>query len=352
MVSFSFVTLVLAAVASTSQAGPLKKRIAQTIADSTAQWEQACDAAGGGEQCNPLSVTAFTTLLAAAGPCDQQNAADQMIDLAKTLSNSSEMITLTQIFVQQPRNSPDSFQVLYCQSAPANSELNGLFQCQFDSTLDTFTGGIATGAAGTVPFGLTSLATPRSCPANPQGGITDGSQLVDLTQDPGLGNVASIGSGSGNTSSSGSTESTSSSVSTEPTTSAAPASTAQASCVLPTASPSAIPSTTASSSDSTSTASSFLLQNGQEAQQLNAQFATLTANSTCNTGENACIGSSFALCANGQFALMDCGAANNVTCAALPLVNKAGTSVACVTQAEALSRIAATGATGGLTGSA
>ena len=61
-------------------------------------------AAGGADQCNPLSITAFTTLLAAAGPCDQQNAGDQMIDLAKTLNNDADMIKFTQIFVQQPRN--------------------------------------------------------------------------------------------------------------------------------------------------------------------------------------------------------------------------------------------------------
>ena len=49
-------------------------------------------------------MTAFTTLLAAAGPCDQQESADAMIDLAKTLNNDADMIKFTQIFVQQPRN--------------------------------------------------------------------------------------------------------------------------------------------------------------------------------------------------------------------------------------------------------
>jgi hypothetical protein len=61
-------------------------------------------AAGGGLNCNPLSVTAFTTLLAAAGPCEQQDAADSMIQLAQSLNNDPEMIKLTQIFIQQPRN--------------------------------------------------------------------------------------------------------------------------------------------------------------------------------------------------------------------------------------------------------
>ena len=61
-------------------------------------------AAGGADKCNPVSVTAFTTLLAAAGPCEQQDSADAMIDLAKTLNNDADMIKFAQIFAQQPRN--------------------------------------------------------------------------------------------------------------------------------------------------------------------------------------------------------------------------------------------------------
>jgi hypothetical protein len=72
------------------------------------------EAAGGAAQCNPLSVTAFTTLLAAAGPCEQQNAADQMIDLAKQLNNDAAMIKLAQTFCQQPRNTVG----LFCPTHP------------------------------------------------------------------------------------------------------------------------------------------------------------------------------------------------------------------------------------------
>ncbi len=61
-------------------------------------------AAGGADKCNPVSVTAFTTLLAAAGPCEQQDSADAMVDLAKTLNNDADMIKFAQIFAQQPRN--------------------------------------------------------------------------------------------------------------------------------------------------------------------------------------------------------------------------------------------------------
>ena len=60
--------------------------------------------AGGQDKCNPIAVTAFATLLAAADPCAQQDSADAMIDLAKQLNNDPDMIRLAQIFAQQPRN--------------------------------------------------------------------------------------------------------------------------------------------------------------------------------------------------------------------------------------------------------
>ena len=103
------VTLLVALSSEFVYAAPFPKRIDQVIADSTSQWEKACIAAGGGQQCNPLSVAAFTTLLAAAGNCDQQNAADNMVDLAKSLNNDPAMIRFAQIFVQQPRNTVRTF---------------------------------------------------------------------------------------------------------------------------------------------------------------------------------------------------------------------------------------------------
>jgi len=111
-----------------------------------------------------------------------------MINLAKTLNNDATMISLAQIFVQQPRNSPNSQAVPYCQSAPQNSELNGLFQCQFQgSSQTTFVGGVAVGGSGTIPFGQTTPLSPAgSCPANPSGPITDGDQLNQITQNPGV----------------------------------------------------------------------------------------------------------------------------------------------------------------------
>ena len=85
---------------------------------------------------------------------------------------------------------------------------------------------------------------------------------------------------------------------------------------------------------------------------MNAKFASLTEDSSCQDGENACVGTSFAQCVGGKFVLSNCASASNgLTCAALPLVNSAGTSVTCTTEADATQRIANTGATGGITGS-
>ena len=89
MMAWSILLLVVAStfLIAPLYAAPLQKRTSQVIADSTSQWEKACNAAGGSQQCKLLSVAAFTTLLVDAGNCDQQNAADNMIDLAKELNN-------------------------------------------------------------------------------------------------------------------------------------------------------------------------------------------------------------------------------------------------------------------------
>ncbi|KAF9229696.1 hypothetical protein BS17DRAFT_723786 [Gyrodon lividus] len=88
--------------------------------------------------------------------------------------------------------------------------------------------------------------------------------------------------------------------------------------------------------------SSFQLQNGIDSINLNNQFKTLTPTSPCTSG-NACINKQFAQCVNGQYVLQACN--TGLVCAALPLVNSAGTSIACATQADINARIAATGVT-------
>jgi len=90
----------------------------------------------------------------------------------------------------------------------------------------------------------------------------------------------------------------------------------------------------------------FALSNGQAAQNLNAQFEGLTADSDCSG--DACVNGAFAQCVNGKFVLSPC--AGGLQCFALPLVNSAGTSVTCDTEADATTRVANTGATGGLNG--
>ncbi|KZT43758.1 hypothetical protein SISSUDRAFT_496600 [Sistotremastrum suecicum HHB10207 ss-3] len=279
------------------------KRIAQTISDSTQPWVQACEAAGGGDQCNPLSVTAFSTLLAAPGPCEQQDAADAMIDLAHTLGSDPTMIALTQVFAQQARNSPDSLSVLYCQTPPKNPELFGLYQCQFQGVNPTvFTGNVAVGDPGTIPLGLSApLSPPGSCPANPVGPIPDGSQLVSITQVPG-----------------------------------APASGGQVVALPPPPTTSDDTTPPADTSSPSNDGSGFSLQNGLDAQALNTQFATLDLSSSCTEGQNACVNGDFAQCVGGQFVTTSCAA--GLTCVALPLVNSAGTSITCDSLSDAQDR--------------
>jgi len=179
-------TLVLSVtiLARLSLAAPvqIERRIDQIISDSTKLWQQACVTAGGTQdKCSSIAVPAFTSLLEAGGVCDQQNSADSMIDFAKKLGNDPEMIRLAQLFVQQPRNSPTKLQVPYCQVAPRNVELNGLFHCQFSgSNFTAFSGD----QSGNIPLGLTSLNPAGSCPAKPDGPVPDGVQLNTLVHDP------------------------------------------------------------------------------------------------------------------------------------------------------------------------
>ncbi|EPQ56757.1 hypothetical protein GLOTRDRAFT_128694 [Gloeophyllum trabeum ATCC 11539] len=367
--------VLMLSVASSASALPFTKRIAQVISHSTTKWEAASNAVGGGQQCNPNAQRRrHGTLLAAAGPCDQQNAADAMVDLAKQLNSDADMVKFAQIFAQQPRNSPTSQGVPYCQQAPKNTELNGLYQCQYPSAdKTTFVGGLQVGANGMIPFGMGApLSSVGSCPANPSGPIADGSQLTDVTSDPGVGHSTASASGISTSEETGSASDAASatasaaasatdsaaaseSVAASATESAAAAATASvAASSTAAASESAAASVTASAAASTASSSSggsFQLANGQAAQQLNAKFPTLTADSSCNEGDNACIGSSFAQCVGGKYVTTACNTAAGLTCAALTLVNSAGTSITCTTPADALARIAATGAQGGLTGS-
>lgn len=144
----------------------------------------------------------------------------------------------------------------YCQNAPRNAELNGLFQCQYQgANQKVFVGGVAVGGAGTIPFGHNApLSPPGSCPANPAGPIADGTQLVDLTQNPGAGNNPAPDN--------------------TPTASAKPApSPAKTQTPVGNAPPAPAPPAGG--------AGGFKLQNGQDAQALNKKFAGLNTSSPC-----------------------------------------------------------------------
>jgi len=82
----------------------------------------------------------------------------------------------------------------------------------------------------------------------------------------------------------------------------------------------------------------FAVSNGQQAQAQNQKFATLSASDACNHGDLGCIGGAFAQCNFGSWVTTPCGA--GTTCAALPLLLKPGTSIACTTAADRDSRIA------------
>jgi len=86
----------------------------------------------------------------------------------------------------------------------------------------------------------------------------------------------------------------------------------------------------------------FTLANGKQAAAQNEAFKTLTPDSSCKDGENACVEGKFAQCSDGKFLLTPCGV--GLQCVVLPLVTKPGTSVTCDTVADAKIRVANTGA--------
>lgn len=208
--------------------------------------------------------------------------------------------------------------------------------------------------AGTVPLGLDSLNPAGSCAASPDGPVTDGQQLNKLVQSPGTGNTG--GNGNGNDGGNKTTPAP------EPTTTPAPEGGNAAETVTVTQTQVRTVTVTAGGSGATPTSTNddlapaasaeaakpFQRQNGLDAQQLNRSFDSLTADSPCNDGEQACVEGGFAQCVGGAFQITQCS--GGTQCFALPLVNKAGTSLTCDTEADAAARIAATGATGGIRG--
>lgn len=226
-------------------------------------------------------------------------------------------------------------------------------------------GGTKVGGAGTIPFGQGKpLNPPGSCPANPDGPIADGTQLVSITQDPGVpGGAQGGGKAQGN----GKAKAGAKGAAPAPTEPAAPPAESPA---PPANSGAKAPAGNVATGGAGGAGGGFKLQNGKDAQALNAKFEGLNAGSACKgsfpffpsdlnnlqsyaiefmtDGDQACIDGGFAQCVGGKFAVTQC--AGGTKCIALPLVNKPGTSITCTTEADATARIEATGATGGISG--
>lgn len=189
---------------------------------------------------------------------------------------------LTRSYIRQPT----SQSVPYCQQAPKNPELKGLFQCQFASAdPNTFVGGLAIGKPGTIPPGHSAPLSPAgSCPANPQGPIADGTQLSDITQNPGAGDTTATNDqqdGGSNNSNSDSNNSSSNTSGDDDCEDDAQTATSSAVASVAATAVGATPSQSAASNNS-SPSDNFKLQNGKDAQALNAKFASLNAKSTCS----------------------------------------------------------------------
>ncbi|KAI0698072.1 hypothetical protein C8T65DRAFT_661277 [Cerioporus squamosus] len=102
----------------------------------------------------------------------------------------------------------------------------------------------------------------------------------------------------------------------------------------------------AHSAPTSSLDASIFLQNGKDAQALNAVFANMSASDSCNDGEMACITNSLAHCVNATWQLEACS--KSLSCFALPSVREQGIDISCTTNATALAIINASGATGGI----
>lgn len=89
-----------------------------------------------------------------------------------------------------------------------------------------------------------------------------------------------------------------------------------------------------------------LLQNGLEAQKLNAAFQTLNATDSCTNDDVACVDGSLALCRDNSWVTQDCPA--TLQCFAIPDVDQGGVTIGCTSPDTAAGLIEATGAQGGV----
>jgi len=95
---------------------------------------------------------------------------------------------------------------------------------------------------------------------------------------------------------------------------------------------------------------STLANNAKQAQQLNAQFATLKATDPCQGQETACVGGAIATCVNGKFDTSNGVCVQGQRCFAIPNVRSQGTSLLCTSESNVVALMNAAGVTGGVTG--
>ncbi|KIM42152.1 hypothetical protein M413DRAFT_444619 [Hebeloma cylindrosporum] len=95
-----------------------------------------------------------------------------------------------------------------------------------------------------------------------------------------------------------------------------------------------------------------LLKNGQEAQNLNAQFKTIKLSDACGgTGLTAaCVGNAISNCVNNAWNSTNGACSKSQQCFAIPNVQSNGTTLTCTSEKNALSVINASGAKGGIAG--
>lgn len=81
--------------------------ISQNSQDAIAPFKSLCNSLENGQRqprCNDFISRVQEGILAAANVCAQQDGADQLIDLAHSL-NSTELVKMAQLWMQQPRSS-------------------------------------------------------------------------------------------------------------------------------------------------------------------------------------------------------------------------------------------------------
>jgi hypothetical protein len=83
-------------------------------------------------------INGINALLAGADACAQQDNADAMVDFAKLpgIKNKQALIDNAIAYRKHPRNALDNNGVvpstLFCEKAPRNAELNGIFNGQLN----------------------------------------------------------------------------------------------------------------------------------------------------------------------------------------------------------------------------